>query len=705
MDGLVFTCRIGALSQTTFQVSQFTLQEELSQLYSLTLKVASSRDDIPLNDQLGRRASLTITRNGVAERTINGLIAGAEQGNTDGRRTFYIFTIRPEMWLMTLNQDSRIFHWQSVPEILTKLLKEHGILFVRDTLYKHYTEREYTTQKRESAYDFWCRLAAEEGMVFWFEEKQMLFCDCHLGMQADIQLTYNTHPETDETDTTAYQWSYGEYLCPNGTVQKDHNFLNPKYALEHQKQADDDSGYDSVFESYGRFQRDAEGESFTQLRLEQLQNYSKVGTAKTNCIRLRPGKIFTLQSHPIATMNARWQVISVTHHGWQPVASGDGGEGTTLTNEVAFIPGHQDWRPPYRYKPLADGDEVATVVGVGSEEIYVNEHGAIRIHFHWNRYDKADDGASCWVRVAQGWNGNGFGFMAIPRVGQEVIVSYLNGDIDRPIVTGCTYNGLNHPPLNLPLEKTRTTFKTRTHRGQGFNELRFEDAKGSEEVFIHAQRDMKTQILWDKTAQIGNDQKTEVAHNRTAIIKNDDDEAVQGFQTLEVGQNQTVTIKGQQAVSIGKSHQLNVADNQQITVGKHITAHSESGQIIIGNAGGQIVIDPMGNIRIEGVSITMTDHITGKKSAGALFDYSARYTLLSEQSDKPLVDVPYTITTGDGQVIPGKTDALGRTMTVQSAAEENLQLSSPENPPKPKQTLYQVSDNTPVEHVMEFTEE
>ncbi|MCW7764027.1 type VI secretion system tip protein TssI/VgrG [Photorhabdus luminescens] len=705
MDGLVFTCRIGALSQTTFQVSQFTLQEELSQLFSLTLKVASSRDDIPLNDQLGRRASLTITRNDVAERTIYGLITGAEQGNTDGRRTFYIFTIRPDMWLMTLNQDSRIFHWQSVPEILAKLLKEHRILFVRDTLYKHYTEREYTTQKRESAYDFWCRLAAEEGIVFWFEEKQMLFCDCHLGMQADIQLTYNTHPETDETDTTAYQWSYGEYLCPNGTVQKDHNFLNPKYALEHQKQADDDSGYDSVFESYGRFQRDAEGESFTRLRLEQLQNYSKVGTAKTHCIRLRPGKIFTLQSHPIATMNARWQVISVTHHGRQPVASDDGGEGTTLTNEVAFIPGHQDWRPPYRYKPLADGDEVATVVGVGSEEIYVNEHGAIRIHFHWNRYDKADDGASCWVRVAQGWNGNGFGFMAIPRVGQEVIVSYLNGDIDRPIVTGCTYNGLNRPPLNLPLEKTRTTFKTRTHRGQGFNELRFEDAKGSEEVFIHAQRDMKTQILWDKTAQIGNDQKTEVAHNRTAIIKNDDDEAVQGFQTLEVGQNQTVTIKGQQAVSIGKSHQLNVADNQQITVGKHITVHSESGQIIIGNAGGQIVIDPIGNIRIEGASITMTDHITGKKSAGALFDYSARYTLLSEQSDKPLVDVPYTITTGDGQVIPGKTDALGRTMTVQSAAEENLQLSSPENPPKPKQTLYQASDNTPVEHVMEFTEE
>ncbi|OWO78941.1 type VI secretion protein, partial [Photorhabdus luminescens] len=166
----------------------------------------------------------------------------------------------------------------------------------------------------------------------------------------------------------------------------------------------------------------------------------------------------------------------------------------------------------------------------------------------------------------------------------------------------------------------------------------------------------------------------------------------------------TVTIKGQQAVSVGKSHQLNVTDNQQITVGKHITVHSESGQIIIGNAGGQIVIDPMGNIRIEGVSITMNDHVTGRKSADALFDYSARYTLLSERSGKPLAHTPYTITTAGGQTLSGKTDALGRTVTVQSEAEENLQLSSPEAPPKPKQTLYRASGNTQIEYVMEFTE-
>uniref|UniRef100_UPI0036DDD9D2 type VI secretion system tip protein TssI/VgrG n=1 Tax=Photorhabdus sp. RM323S TaxID=3342828 RepID=UPI0036DDD9D2 len=547
---------------------------------------------------------------------------------------------------------------------------------------------------------------AEEGIFFWFADDGLHVSDSHLHMRAPDTLIYNPDV-TDVTDENVISgWSLGSHMRPESTTQKDRNYHNPNYALQHNAtdyEAENSTPF-HIFESYGRFLKNKEGIPFTQYRLEALRTDSKSGQAESNCIRLMPGRIFKLTHHPIDTMNGRWQVVSSQHQGYVPAVLGDNGTGTTLHSQTRFIPGRNDWRPPYRYKPLADGDEVATVVGPGTEEIYVNKEGAVRVHFHWNRYDAPDDQASCWVRVAQGWNGNGFGFLATPRVGQEVIISYLNGDIDRPIITGCTYNALNRPPLNLPAEKTRTTFRTKTHKGNGFNELRFEDENGSEEVFIHAQRDMNTQVLRDKTTQINHDQKTDVAHNRTVIIKHDDDEAVQGCQTLAVSKNQTVTIQGQQAISIGKSHQLNITDNQQITVGKHITLNSESGQITIGNAGGQIVIDPMGNIRIEGVSITMSDHITGKKSADALFDYSARYILRSEQSGKPLAHTPYTITTAGGQTLSGKTDTLGRTVTVQSEAEENLQLSSPETPPKPKQTLYQASDNTPVEHVMEFTE-
>ncbi|MCG3461435.1 type VI secretion system tip protein VgrG [Xenorhabdus bovienii] len=582
MDGLVFTCQIGRLPGTTFQVADFSLREALSELYHLTLTVVSALDNIVLREQLGMSASLTITRDGVVERTINGIVAGAEQGNTDGRRTWYSFNVRPEMWRMTLNQDSRLFQRQSVPDILKQLLKEHRIRsdskFYEDE--GHHPVREYTTQKRESAYDFWCRLAAEEGITFWFEEDKLFFSNSHLGMLAGIFLTYNPQPETDNTDASAWQWRYGEFLCPDEFTHKDNNFLRPSYPLQHQAMSEPGYGH-AVFESYGRFQLDAEGKPLSLLRLNQLNSESKRGTATTNCIQLRPGKIFILSHHPIAAMNDRWQVVSVSHHGAQPQAAGIAGEGTTLTNEVTFIPGWDNWRPPYRYKPQADGDEVATVVGPEGEEIFVNEHGAIKVHFHWNRYDAPGDGSSCWVRVAQGWNGHGFGFMAIPRIGQEVLVSYLNGDIDRPIVTGCTYNGRNRPPLNLPAEKTRTTFRTQTHKGQGFNELRFEDAKDSEEVYIHAQKDFTGQIEHDVCWHIKHDQKQRIDHHHYMDIQGDEHSQVMGSRKYSTEGDISQRITGSQHIQAGDA------------------LVSESGQETHHKSGGKIVLEAATEITLK----------------------------------------------------------------------------------------------------------
>ncbi|WP_237386742.1 type VI secretion system tip protein TssI/VgrG [Xenorhabdus sp. Sc-CR9] len=608
MDGLVFTCQIGALPGTTFQVVNFNLQEGLSQLYHLSLTVVSQLDNVVLNDQLGTYASLTITRNGKAERTVKGIVAGASQGNTDGRQTYYSFTIRPEMWRMTLHQDSRLFQRQSVPDILKQLLKEHRVKsdnkFYEDS--QLHPEREYTTQKRESAYDFWCRLAAEEGIAFWFEEEQLFFSDSHLGMTADLNLIYNNQPNTDDKDTTAWQWQYGEYLRVDEYIHKDYNYLRPSQPLQSQATLPE-GGRHAIFESYGRFPWSKEGKPLGDVRLNQLNNESKSGSAHTNCIQLRPGKIFSLQSHPIATMNNRWQIVTVNHYGSQPQAAGIGGEGTTLTNDITFIPGKNDWRPPYRYKPLADGDELATVVGPPGEEIFVNEHGAIKVHFHWNRHDPAGDGSSCWVRVAQGWNGNGFGFMAIPRIGQEVIVSYLNGDIDRPIVTGSTYNGRNQPPLNLPAEKTRTTLKTHTHKGEGFNELRFEDAKGSEEVFIHAQKDMNTKVLNNRTTKVLGNHTEILEGNQAVIVKKNKQEVVRHTSTEVVGMVKTLTVGQSYTITVGASMNTTVAMSQTESVKMQKTV--SVGQILSISAGKMIELkcgdstlrmDKDGKITIKG---------------------------------------------------------------------------------------------------------
>ncbi|WP_262947526.1 type VI secretion system tip protein TssI/VgrG, partial [Xenorhabdus indica] len=349
----------------------------------------------------------------------------------------------------------------------------------------------------------------------------------------------------------------------------------------------------TVFESYGRFQKDAAAKPFLKYRQEAWDNLKQTGSAHSNCIKLMPGKIFEIKNHPHKPLNVRWQIVSISHHGHCPQALGDNsGQGTTLSNQFSFIDGLTDWRPPFHYKPLADGDETAVVVGPEGEEIFVNKDGAIKIHFHWNRYDDPDDGASCWVRVAQGWNGNGYGFMAIPRIGQEVIISYLNGDIDRPIVTGCVYNGLNRPPLDLPAAKTRTTFKTKTHKGKGFNELRFEDAKGSEEVFIHAQKDITTQILNDETSNIG--------HNRTHHIKNDAHLRIDNEYRVQAGND----------ISLSTGQKLHIKTDDALLTQSGNEIHLSSGAKVVIDAGAELTIQAAGHfLKIDAGGITSSSAI------------------------------------------------------------------------------------------------
>lgn len=402
-SGLVFTCKIGRLPENTFQVTEFTLNEEISSLFTLSVSVVSLLPSVRFKEYLGMAASLTVTRDGVKVRTVQGLLASAEQGNTDGNKTWYHFIIRPEMWIMTLNQDSRIFRQQSVPEILAILLKEahvkNDLKFYQDELHQ---QREYITQKRESAYDFWCRLAFEEGINFWFEEGPKLFySDNHLGMTAGINLIYNPQADTDIRDSTAFSWRYAEQLCSDVHIQKDYNPDRPSYPFQHEVTGEVHKQH-PVYESYGRYRDDETGKPFTQLRYEQSQNQRQTGTAGTNCFALMPGKIFALQNHPSDTMNQSWQVITVNHHGVQPLADNSGGEGTTFSNTVQFIPGTQEWRPPFRFRPQADGNELATVAGPDGEEIYTNEHGAVKVYFHWDRYGKPDHSASCWLLAAGG---------------------------------------------------------------------------------------------------------------------------------------------------------------------------------------------------------------------------------------------------------------------------------------------------------------
>lgn len=603
-SGLVFTCQIGGLPEETFQVTQFDLQEGISQLFTLSIQAVSPLSEIDFNDVLGMASSLTVKRDGHILRTVQGILAAAEQGNTDGVKTWYQFVIRPEMWVMTLKQDSRIFQDTTVPHILETLLNESHIKYDKQLYHpEEHLQRAYTTQKRETMYDFWCRLATEEGINFWFEEgPQLFYSDRHLGMRAGISLTYNPQSDTDITDSTATTWRYVEQLCSDIRVDKDYNQLRPSYPLSHQVTGEVHQQHE-IFESYGRFEEDAQGQPFNQIRYEQSQNQRQVGSATTNCIELAPGRIFTLSNHPSARMNTTWQVISISHHGVQPLADNSGGEGTQLSNQLSFVPSTQEWRPPYRFKPTADGDELATVVGPPGEEIYTNEQGAVTVYFHWDRRGKPDHSASCWVRVAQGWNGDGFGFMAIPRVGQEVIISYLNNDIDKPIITGCTYNGRNRSPIDLPKHKTRTTFRTKTHKGDGFNELRFEDKNGDEEIYLHAQKNLAINVLNSRGERINYDRTTSIGHDDELVVANNRTVTVEGNQAHKTTGNFQNKIEGDQHISI--SGDLVEAVQGVVSTDAQGDITLQSSSKITLKVGGSFVVIHSGGVDIKGPSINL----------------------------------------------------------------------------------------------------
>ncbi|KPO59118.1 type VI secretion system tip protein TssI/VgrG, partial [Escherichia coli] len=247
-----------------------------------------------------------------------------------------------------------------------------------------------------------------------------------------------------------------------------------------------------------------------------------------------------LTGHPQANLNREWQVVASELHGEQPQAvPGRQGAGTALENHFAVIPADRTWRPQPLLKPLVDGPQSAVVTGPAGEEIFCDEHGRVRVKFNWDRYNPADQDSSCWIRVAQAWAGTGFGHLAIPRVGQEVIVDFLNGDPDQPIIMGRTYHQENRTPGSLPGTKTQMTIRSKTYMGSGFNELKFDDATGREQVYIHAQKNMDTEVLNDRTTTVKHDHRETVKNDQTVTIQEGN-----RLLTVEKGHKITGVLKG-----------------------------------------------------------------------------------------------------------------------------------------------------------------
>lgn len=631
---LQFTLTVAKLPPTTFSVADFELHEAFSSLFTLNLQLASVDPAIDFGKVLDEDATLTVWRNEVPERTVTGMVASFEQGDIGFRRTHYRMVVRPHFWRTTLRQNSRIFQQQNLVDILSTLMQENGRIDWAYAFKYSHPVREFCVQYAESDYDFIQRLTAEEGIFYYVEfannRHQIIFTDEASAQSKGVTLPYNANKNAQRQESCIYPFRISERVRTAKVQLKDYTFQHPLWPAKFDYQSrnlDNQRETYAHFDFPGRFKDEQPGKDFTRYRLEALRNDANLGSGASNCCALLPGEFFTLHSHPRPDLNKCWQIVSICHIGIQPQAleedAGEQEQGTTLTNNFFFIPDRQTWRPTPLAKPRIDGPQIAKVVGPKGEEIYTDKYGRVRLQFLWDRYATGDDTSSCWIRVSQAWAGQRWGMMALPRIGQEVIVDFLNGDPDQPIVTGRTYHANNLPPNELPAAKTQMIIRSKTHKGQGFNELKFDDEAGNEEVYIHAQRNMNTQI--------GHQQATFVGENRINHIKQDDHLRVEGEKRDEFLQDYSLSVK--QSGHLKAERKWLIAANEEI--------HLNSTKRVVLSAGEEIVLKVGSSfIRITEAGVFANPQISVAASCPNLGSLIAPRLPLQLNKTEPIANAP-----------------------------------------------------------------
>ena len=545
---------------------------------------------------MDQNATLTIWQDGEPLRRVHGIIAELHRGDRGHRRSFYRVEIRPALWRLSLRHNSRIFQDTIPHDAIKTLASERGLTDIEFATTRTPPNREFLVQYRETDLAFIERLAAEEGCFYFHEFEnaeggahQLVFADATVVLPNIGERTYHGRAGGTPPRRHLRKLRQVSRVRPASATLKDYSFKNPPYAQLHEHQAPNlgEHAQREDYEHYdypGRYKKDASGKPFTRHRLESLRADATTAEAESDLPELAPGTCFTLTDHDIDSLNRAWQVVSVVHHGEQPQALEEdgmarGGNGassaqagelmTRYHNEVVIMPRDQTFRPVPNPKPRVDGPQVAFVVGPAGEEIYCDKYGRVKVQFPWDRYSASNETASCWVRVAQGWAGGGYGSMAIPRIGHEVILSFLEGDPDQPLITGRTYHAVNRPPYPLPAYKTRTVIRTQSHKADGFNELRFEDEAGEEQIWVHAQKDLDLLTLNDRTEDIKRDSTLHVFRDRTTDIDRDETRTVHRHEVHTVHGNETHTVDGNETFTVHKNRRKTVDGNETDRIGKN----------------------------------------------------------------------------------------------------------------------------------------
>jgi type VI secretion system secreted protein VgrG len=643
------------LEDAVLLVTGFCGIEHVSRLFSFEVTlIADNSTTVDFGKLVGQDITVSVAtpaNGGDADwRYLNGICACFSQGNRNKDFTSYYAEVVPKVWLLTQRAQSRIFQQKSVPDILKEVLKGFDTDF---QLRGQYEPREYCVQYRETDFDFASRLMEEEGIYYFFEHSKsghkMIVADTpqsHSSVPGLTSARYDVVEGGSPTGDHIFEWRKTQALRPSKYTLWDHSFQQPTQNLEAKENIlesvragmvshrlkgppndpleiyDFPGGYalrfDGISPSGGaqdsRLQKLFDDNKRTvKLRMEAEATQSLTIHGSSGCRNFVAGHKFTLERH--FDGNGDYVLVSVTHQAsmGSPYRTGSIGGDLTYSNTFTCIPSQLPYRPPRRtLKPFVQGVQNALVTGPSGEEIFTDKYGRVKVQFYWDRLGKKDANSSCWLRVSTNWAGRQWGAMQVPRIGQEVIVAFVEGNPDEPLIVGSVYNPVTMPPYG-PGKGVVSGLKSNTHKGKGYNEMSMDDTAGKEKVTIHGQHDMNATVEHDHSLTVHN--------NRTATIDVDDNETVGSTQKIGIGSNQSLTVGSNQDNSVGASRTtkvgaddkesvgsnqtISIGVNQNITTGSSRTTNIGTSDSL--NVGASQTISVTGPLNItSGASITLT---------------------------------------------------------------------------------------------------
>jgi len=602
--------------------------EHLGRPFQYELVLLSEEHAINYQDIIGQNVSVAVDKGDKEPRYFNGVISRFAQTNYERRLVEYRATMVPWLWFLTRSADCRIFQNLTVPQIIKQVFQDHGFSDLKERLHGTYKPWEYCVQYRETAFAFVSRLMEQEGIYYFFKHENgkhsLVLCDTagsHLEFKGYEQLQFHLPGDKPPGYESIWSWVEQHEIQPGGYLVREFDFKNPRsdaVGTAHLDRGHAGSQFER-FDYLGEMDAESDHDRYSQLRLEECQAGHAVYTGEGDARGVCPGVRFTLHGHPrkdfeqeYLTTGAEFRIESDPFETVE-----EANDHFVYQAKLTAIPvGTQFRAASTTPKPVIQGPQTAIVVGTAGEEIHTDKYGRVKVQFHWDRYSTADENSSCWVRVAQTSAGKRWGAFTLPRVGQEVVVEFLEGDPDRPLITGRVYNDGALPPYDLPAQKTISTIKSNTTKGgQGFNEIRFEDNKDKEQIFIHGQKDQDVRIKNDTKEWIGAERHLTVKKDQLEMVEGDKHSTVKGDRLAKTEGDLGETIKGDHLSSVDGNLNLKVKGDQVAEItGDHTlksskTVHLKAGTTFILEAGTQLSLKVGGNfvdIGTAGVTIQGT---------------------------------------------------------------------------------------------------